>query len=334
MVAVRKAPSTSSEMERIFSTSALVSTGWMHFQPLVRAGIAAQQIGTRPDHRHQAHHQFFADRIDRRIGDLGEILLEIIVEQLGLLRQHRDAACPRPWSRSDRRPRSPSAPGRTGDLPGCSQRPAAYRAAAKDRWPWRGDLPAGRAGLPACTGPPSAIPHKARRRRTSVLISSSSTMRPSSKSISSILPGCSRHLRLIFSSGTGMHAGFRRQDHQIVVGDDIARGTQAVAVQGGADLAAVGEGDGGGAVPRLHQRGMIFVESLALGIHASCCRPRLPGSASSPHGPADSRRPPAAPAHCRGRRCRTGRAESAATSCPDRGPAVRIPWCGGAHSSS
>ena len=69
------------------------------------------------------------------------------------------------------------------------------------------------------------------------------------------------------------HARFRSQDHQIVFGDDIARGAQAVAVQGGADLAAVGEGDGGGAVPRLHQRGMIFVESLALGIHALVAGP-------------------------------------------------------------
>ena len=61
----------------------------VHFQPLVRARFAAQQIGARPDHRDQAHHQFLADRIDRRIGDLGEILLEIIVEQLGLVREHR-----------------------------------------------------------------------------------------------------------------------------------------------------------------------------------------------------------------------------------------------------
>ena len=60
------------------------------FQPLVRAGLAAEQVGARPDHRDQAHHQLLADRIDRRVGDLGEVLLEIVVEQLGLLREHRD----------------------------------------------------------------------------------------------------------------------------------------------------------------------------------------------------------------------------------------------------
>ncbi len=50
-------------------------------QPLVRAGIMAQQVGARADHAGQAHHQFFADRIDRRVGDLREVLLEIVVEQ-------------------------------------------------------------------------------------------------------------------------------------------------------------------------------------------------------------------------------------------------------------
>ena len=55
------------------------------FQPLVRAGLAAEQVRPRPDHRDQRHHQFLADRIDRRVGDLGEVLLEIVVEQLGLL---------------------------------------------------------------------------------------------------------------------------------------------------------------------------------------------------------------------------------------------------------
>ena len=60
------------------------------FQPLVRAGLAAQQVGPRADHRHQRHHQLLADRIDRRVGDLGEVLLELVVEQLGLPREHRD----------------------------------------------------------------------------------------------------------------------------------------------------------------------------------------------------------------------------------------------------
>ena len=64
--------------------------GLRHFQPLVGAGMAAEQVGTRADHGHQRHHQLLTDRIDRRVGDLGEILLEVVVEQLRLLREHGD----------------------------------------------------------------------------------------------------------------------------------------------------------------------------------------------------------------------------------------------------
>src|SRR5690348_16231541 len=52
--------------------------------------MLAEQVRARADHRHQRHHQLLADRIDRRIGDLGEVLLEVIVEELGLLREHGD----------------------------------------------------------------------------------------------------------------------------------------------------------------------------------------------------------------------------------------------------
>jgi hypothetical protein len=49
-------------------------------EPLVRAGIVPEQVRSRADHGGQAHHQLLADRVDRRIGDLREILLEIVVE--------------------------------------------------------------------------------------------------------------------------------------------------------------------------------------------------------------------------------------------------------------
>ena len=60
------------------------------FEPVMRAGLVTQEVRPRPDHRDQRHHQFLADRIDRRVGDLCEILLEVVVEQLGLARQRRD----------------------------------------------------------------------------------------------------------------------------------------------------------------------------------------------------------------------------------------------------
>ncbi len=69
------------------------------------------------------------------------------------------------------------------------------------------------------------------------------------------------------------HAGFRGHHDQIVMGDDVASGAQAVAVERRADDAAVGEGDRSGAVPRLHQAGVIFVEGALLRLHVRIARP-------------------------------------------------------------
>ena len=50
------------------------------------AGPLVQDVGRIADERHQRHHQFLADRIHRRVGDLREHLLEVGVEQLRLFR--------------------------------------------------------------------------------------------------------------------------------------------------------------------------------------------------------------------------------------------------------
>jgi hypothetical protein len=66
-----------------------VEDGLAHFQAHRRIGfVDAQQVGLRPNKRHQRHDQVFADRIDRRVGHLRKKLLEIVVERLVLARQH------------------------------------------------------------------------------------------------------------------------------------------------------------------------------------------------------------------------------------------------------
>ena len=69
-----------------------VGQNWLaHFQTLAACiAVEIKQVWTRADKRHQAHHQFFADRVNRRIGHLREVLLEVGVKQLGLIRQNRD----------------------------------------------------------------------------------------------------------------------------------------------------------------------------------------------------------------------------------------------------
>ena len=69
------------------------------------------------------------------------------------------------------------------------------------------------------------------------------------------------------------HAHLGGEHDEVVVGDEIPGGPQAVAVERRADLASVGEGDRGRAVPRLHERGVIFVESAPLLVHQRIAGP-------------------------------------------------------------
>ena len=52
-----------------------------NLKAFVRAGLTPKQVGPWPNHGNQAHHQFLADWINRRVGDLGKVLLKIVVEQ-------------------------------------------------------------------------------------------------------------------------------------------------------------------------------------------------------------------------------------------------------------
>ncbi len=78
--------------------------------------------------------------------------------------------------------------------------------------------------------------------------------------------------------GLGRHvedAGLGGQDHEVVVRHVVARRTQSVAVEHGADLRAVGEGDGGGTVPGLHQARVVLVEGALVVVHGLVVRPRF-----------------------------------------------------------
>ena len=74
-------------------------------------------------------------------------------------------------------------------------------------------------------------------------------------------------------TAAGQHVGgidfdgahFGGEQEAVVAGDVVARGAQAVAVQGGAQGAAVREGDRGGAVPGFHQHGLVGVVGAAFG---------------------------------------------------------------------
>ena len=73
----------------------------------------------------------------------------------------------------------------------------------------------------------------------------------------------------------GQDAGFRGHDDEVIFGHVIAGRTETVAVERGADHRAVGKDHGRGAIPRLHQAGIEFVESLLLFAHGFVAIPGL-----------------------------------------------------------
>ena len=102
------------------------------------------------------------------------------------------------------------------------------------------------------------------RPETSRLSSSSSTIRPRSRSTRKSLPGCSRPLRMMFSRRLLEHARLRGEHDPAVLRLEPAARAQPVAVERRADHAPVGEGDRGRPVPGLHQALVVLVEAPQL----------------------------------------------------------------------
>ena len=254
-----------------------------HFEPVMRAGLVAQQVRPRPDHRDQRHHQFLADRIDRRVGDLREILLEIIVEQLGLVRQ-----------RGDRRIGAHRA----------DRVVAVARHRLEEELEVLLGVAEGLLQLEVCGRVVGPRRYARPRERLPVLVGQLGQF--GQFELGRFEPGLvgmlggellldlvvvddaalfevdQQHLAGLEAPFAGdllfrdrQHAGLRGHDHMVVVGDDVARRPEPIPVEGGADLAAVGKGDRGRAVPRLHQRGVVFVEGAALRVHQWVAGPRL-----------------------------------------------------------
>ena len=88
-------------------------------------------------------------------------------------------------------------------------------------------------------------------------------------------PAASRHFLAMRSGSIGKHADFAGHDDQVILGDVIAAGTQAIAIQHRADLFAIGKRDRCRAVPWLHQAGVVFVERLEVRLHQLMLLPGL-----------------------------------------------------------
>ncbi len=243
-----------------------------HLEPLfLRQPLEVEQVRPRPDERHQAHHQLLADRIDRRVGHLREVLLEIREQQLGLIGQRRN--------------RRVVAHGTDRFLAVADHRLHQHLQVflrVAERLLTIQQRHVGAAVL--------------RARGLQVLEHDLRAIEPAAVRVSLGEPGLEllvvddaalfeideQHLAwlqppladdLLFRNR--QHAGFRSHDDALVGSDQPARRPQPVAVERGADLPSVGEGDRRRPVPGLHEGRVIFVESAPLLVHKRIARPGL-----------------------------------------------------------
>ena len=71
------------------------------------------------------------------------------------------------------------------------------------------------------------------------------------------------------------HAHLRGHNYQVILGHVVARRTQTITIEYGPNHSTVGKTNRGRAIPRLHKRAVVFVESLFLLAHALVVGPRL-----------------------------------------------------------
>ncbi len=75
--------------------------------------------------------------------------------------------------------------------------------------------------------------------------------------------------------GYGQGTGFGSQDDHIVIGNQVTGRTQAIAVQGCANLAAIGKCHRSRPIPGLHFGRIVLIESTTVGIHVGMLLPGL-----------------------------------------------------------
>jgi hypothetical protein len=239
----------------------------------MRPGLMSEQVRPRPDHRDERHDQLLADRIDRRVGDLREVLLEIVIEQLWPRRQRRDRGVGA--HRADRivglaRHRlEKELQVFLGISEGLLLAELVGRI-VRARWPPAlleigqfGELELGRRQ-------PGFVGMGGRQFALYLLVADDAALFEVDQQH---LAGLQAPFAADPVLRNRQHARLGGHDHMVVVGDDKTRRPQAVAIEGRADLATVGEGDGRRPVPRFHQRRVIFVEGAALGIHQRIAGP-------------------------------------------------------------
>ncbi len=236
-----------------------------------RGAFQVEDVRPRPDEGEQAHHQLLADRVDRRVRYLREVLLEIGVEQLRLQRERRDRRVGAhradgllPGHRHRRHQQPHILGGVAEGLLAIEQRHVRARGPRLDR---RQVLQHDLGALqPVLVGV-----GEAERGLDLVVADDAALLQVDEQHLARLQAPLLDDLLL----RDRQHAEFGGKHHEPVIGDEVACRPQAVAVQRRADLLAIGEGDRRRPVPGLHQGGMVFVEGAPLLVHQRVAVPRL-----------------------------------------------------------
>ena len=233
--------------------------------------VDAEQVWLRADERHQRSDELLADRVDRGIGHLRKQLLEVVIERLGLVRQDREGRIVA--HRADRlfavgghrRHDELEVFLRVGEglLPVEQRHRRALGLLLVRLHVIQADANA--------LDPFAIRLGRGERVLQFLVIDDAAFLEIDEEHLARLKPPFLDDL--FFRDGEA--SAFRAHDHEVIVGDDVARGPQAIPVECGADLAAIGERNRGWAVPRLHHRRVILVERAAARIHQRVPLPRL-----------------------------------------------------------
>ena len=229
-----------------------------------------EQVGLGTDRRGHGRDDLFADGIERRVGDLGEELGEVVEQQARPVRQHGDRCV-----RAHRAERLVGAGSHRGEddlellVAVAEQLLAAQHAVVAEH----DVLAVGQVvELDEAVGEPLGVGMLGGERRLDLLVVDDAALGGvDEEHATGLQPALGDDLRRVDVDD----ADLRRHHHHVVVGHPVAARTQAVAVEHGTDHRAVGERHAGRAVPRLHHGGVEAVERPLGGVHLVVVLPGL-----------------------------------------------------------
>ena len=242
--------------------------------------VDVQQIGLWPDEAVERHDDGLADRVDRRVRHLGEQLLEVVVQRLVLVRQHRQRRVVAHGADAFFAVGGHRAHQELQVFLGVAE----GLLAVEQRFHKVGGAGMGAdrhldgVELDAHVLDPLAVGPGAGELVLQFLVVHDAALLEVDQEHLAGLQAPLPHDAVLRD---GQHAGLGGHHHQVVIGHAVARGAQAVAVQRRADLLAVGEDHGRRAIPGFDHRGVVLVERAAALVHALVL---LPGLGDHHHG--------------------------------------------------